>query len=133
MAIDPTSVKKLPKDEFERAVLTDIDITQAILQQYSQLLQFAFERIANLGSPSTTARIIDRLFFSIKRFGVSDGKRIIIDLPLTYSDIALAVGTTRETVNRLMRKLEKDKIIEIHNHVITVNSPEKLSQLSEVS
>jgi CRP/FNR family transcriptional regulator len=41
---------------------------------------------------------------------MKDG-RLLIEIPMTHQDIANAIGTTRETVNRMLNQLRKEGIV----------------------
>jgi CRP/FNR family transcriptional regulator, cyclic AMP receptor protein len=44
--------------------------------------------------------------------GETKGSRIYIDLPITNQELANVVGTSRETVSRLLNQLKKEQIID---------------------
>lgn len=56
-------------------------------------------------------------------------KGYIIPFPLTQEDIADTLGLTAIHVNRTLHKLEKNKLIRINNHELTILDYEKLDTL----
>lgn len=58
--------------------------------------------------------------YSKKEHGVKSSEGILIDLVLPHQELAKIVGTTRETVNRVLSALKKEGIIKIERQTITV-------------
>jgi CRP/FNR family transcriptional regulator, cyclic AMP receptor protein len=55
-----------------------------------------------------------------KRHGVRDAHGTIIDLKITHQELAEMVGTSRETVTRVLTRLRELGIIEIDQRRITL-------------
>lgn len=53
-------------------------------------------------------------------YGIQVKDGILIDLALTNKDLANFIGTTRESVNRMLNELKKNKIVGVDNSFITV-------------
>jgi CRP-like cAMP-binding protein len=53
-------------------------------------------------------------------YGVQIDNGILIDLPLTNQELANFCGTSRESTNRILSELKKDKIISVKKGKITV-------------
>jgi len=58
--------------------------------------------------------------------GERRGGAIYIRLPLTHQDIASAIGTSRETVSRLLNRLKREGIVEAGRAGIVIRDPEAL-------
>ncbi|HET6924243.1 MAG TPA: Crp/Fnr family transcriptional regulator [Candidatus Saccharimonadales bacterium] len=102
-----------------KALIEALDYMQSILQMQ-------FERIDNLQKHQVQRRLLERLYFSAKRLGVKKGDRVSIDVPMSHVDLASSIGTSRETVNRLMKQLEACQILKVRRHRITIMSFKKL-------
>jgi len=61
-------------------------------------------------------------------YGVMKGDSILIDLALTNQELANFCGTTRESINRLLRELRKEKIITVENKYITIHDIDHLKE-----
>ncbi|MEA3012503.1 MAG: family transcriptional regulator, anaerobic regulatory protein [Sphingomonadales bacterium] len=73
------------------------------------------DRLASIGRTSARARVgslICEIFARRRRLGLADGNGGAIQLPLTQEDIGDATGLTAVHVNRMMRALVEDRIIE---------------------
>jgi len=61
-----------------------------------------------------------------EHIGERRGGAIHIRLPLTHQDIASAIGTSRETVSRMLNRLKRDGILEARRSGIVIRDPEAL-------
>ena len=57
-----------------------------------------------------------------------DGKGLELDLSISRQELANMVGTTRETVTRILMAFKKYKLIEIERNIIRITQPEKLKE-----
>lgn len=55
----------------------------------------------------------------------------VVKIPLTQRHIADATGLTSIHVNRVLRQLREDRVIEFHNGALAVTNPRKLQAISE--
>jgi CRP/FNR family cyclic AMP-dependent transcriptional regulator len=81
-------------------------------------------------SSGAEARIRMGLLDLAKRHGVRDAHGTIIDLKFTHQDLAEMLGTSRETMTRVMAHLRTRGVIEISNRRITVLKPQALLEES---
>ena len=52
-------------------------------------------------------------------------------MALTHEDLANLVGSSRETVTRMLGKFKREKLIQVHGATILILSPERLEHLSQ--
>lgn len=64
-------------------------------------------------------------------YGIKVKDGILIDLALTNKDLANFIGTTRESVNRMLNELRKNEVISIENGLITVHNITFLKEFLE--
>jgi len=62
----------------------------------------------------------------------ANGTEVTVDLALSHQEIALLVGTTRETVTRIFARLTRASIIETHGRQVRLLQPERLRKLAEL-
>jgi CRP-like cAMP-binding protein len=93
----------------------------------------AFEWMTTLGQGSAKERIatlLGDLAVAVAGEAALDAG-VIVKVPLTQRLIADATGLTSVHVNRLLRKLREELIIEFHNGILTITDPWKLRALTE--
>lgn len=100
---------------------------------YESLLRSVSNIVRRLTDQTSDFVFLDLLGRTAKlllRLGVRrdvDGQPIImVDLPLTQSDLAAMVGTSRQSVNQALRTLEKLRCIDIAGRAIAVTDADAL-------
>jgi CRP/FNR family transcriptional regulator, cyclic AMP receptor protein len=80
----------------------------------------------SISSSSAEAKIRMGVYQLSKRHGIQDAHGTIIDLKITHQELAEMVGTSRETVTRVLSHLRDEGIIEIEQRRITLLKPQAL-------
>ncbi len=87
---------------------------QQLLHVIQTLSQIIFQHELRLQA-LTAAHASDRIMYSIRylmdQFGVREGRNIVIDFPMTTTDISKLSGTSRETVSHVISQLKKDDVL----------------------
>lgn len=81
-----------------------IDVLSHIILQHEQRLQ-------ELTAVHASERIMYSIRHLMEEFGVKEGRNIIIDFPMTTTDISKLSGTSRETVSHVINQLKKDEVL----------------------
>ncbi|SDZ00954.1 CRP/FNR family transcriptional regulator, anaerobic regulatory protein [Evansella caseinilytica] len=115
-----------------RLVRFDQKNLEALFTQHGDIA-VSFIKLFAKNTQSTQAKFSDLLlygktgaFYSIlirfsNSYGVNHKDGILIDIKLTNQDLAYFIGTTRETVNRMLNDLKKDNIISVRNGYIIIH------------
>jgi CRP/FNR family transcriptional regulator, cyclic AMP receptor protein len=104
----------------EKVLLQIINVLCARLRQVWQT--------QSLSSSTADARIRMGLYQLAKRHGIQDAHGTIIDLKITHQELSEMVGTSRETVTRVLTRLREEGIIEVEQRRITLLNPQALLQ-----
>ena len=114
----------------KEAVLTFIKENPDVLFELTSRLLVRFggvlRRMEYLAFGNAHAKVASILLICAERFGKVVKKGVVIDVPLTHSDVAALCALSRETVSIEMKKLERDGLISYRGRRIIVN---KLSLL----
>jgi CRP/FNR family transcriptional regulator len=102
----------------EKVLLQIIDVLCARLRQVWQT--------QSLSSSKAEARIRMGIYDLAKRHGVQDAHGTIIDLKITHQELAEMVGTSRETVTRVIARLREKGVIEVDHRRMTLLNPQAL-------
>lgn len=86
-----------------------------------------FHRFINQRNKKIYGRIADILIYFSKVIFLKKEFQI----PLTRQEIAEMVGTTRESIGRVLAKFEAEGIIDIHGRNTTINDSSKLEKISK--
>ena len=85
------------------------------------------DRLASIGRTSARARVASLLCEFAARLRVVEGPKTEFLIPLTQEDIGDATGLTAVHVNRMMRSLVEDKLIERHGNVVRILDEARLA------
>ncbi len=128
-AMSPVEIWKVDRDEYlnylqnnKEALPPFIDLVIAMYRMHSL-------RIINLEYRTVRERVVAFLLLMAERFGEESGSKIIISAPLRRIDIASSVNATRETTGREIVALERNKLIETNNSIISIIDIKKLKKI----
>jgi CRP/FNR family cyclic AMP-dependent transcriptional regulator len=96
----------------EKVMLQIINVLCARLRQVWQT--------QSMSSSTAEARIRNGLLQLARRHGIRDARGTIIDLKITHQELAEMVGTSRETVTRVLARLREEGIIQVEQRRITL-------------
>lgn len=91
-----------------------------LLRSMAQDLRSAEDQHINLVHKNTSERLAELFLLFHKRYGKKEGKKIVLDIQLTREEIAEMIGTTQESVIRLMSKFKQDGLIEVEGRKISL-------------
>jgi len=125
-AMSDTIIRETTKDVFMNFIRSDTKILEEVLQMVLDLFGVYLDRVENLELSKAYARVIARLLFIAKRFGEPNGKRVLLNIPITHYDLADSIALTRETTSREIEKLRKKGLIEYEDRLLWITDIEKL-------
>lgn len=132
VALSTVTIRTMSRQEFERRIKEPANSVWFI-SKLLFLLQLQTERIDNLSRGSTEQKLIERLNFLAERHGKHDGDTVTLKAPLTHTDIATSIGTTRETANRFIKRLERKGLVSVRRQNIVINSISELRTMAKSS
>src|SRR5260370_37982172 len=127
---EPTAIKNIRREDFlsflQKHGEASLHAAKALSEEYKAAF-FDARRLALSGSAA------GRLAGVLLDWGraASCGKpEMRFTMALTHEELANMAGTSRETVTRVLGKLRKDKLIQIHGSSIVILAPDRLADLS---
>lgn len=121
-ALQPCQVNFLRREDFLRLVREHTEISGAVMQQLSTGYRHACQEIRNLGlSRSASEKVAQFLLEKSARVQpTSQGK--CFQLGLTHEEISQIVGTSRETVTRMMTEFKDKMLITTKGSAVTIRN-----------
>ncbi len=130
-AVRASTIWRIPREAFERVVAAKPSLVLAITKQMGQRMKRIESRVEHLVFRDVRARLARVLSELAEDFGrAEDGSRLI-DLPLTQAELATLVGTTRQTVNATLRRLEAEGLVGRRHHRILLFKPDELRRAAD--
>lgn len=130
-ALTDCLIWRVSKEQFTRSVKTDAAVSYAMAQHLARQLFIYSDRVDNLEYKKPSERLAYRLLFLASRFGVKQGKNILIDANITHEVIANSINLARETVSREFERFARKGLVKRVDHKIIIKDTERLNdQLS---
>jgi len=98
--------------QFQQKVVENPEITLVMVKVLGELLKNSITIIEGLAFKDARLRLLDFLVSAAEDRGRPHSKGLSVELGLNTEEIALLVGTTRQTISTLLNELIKFEIIE---------------------
>jgi CRP/FNR family cyclic AMP-dependent transcriptional regulator len=131
--IEPAQLNFIKRDDFLKFLREHAEACMHTAQQLSEKYQSAQREIRSLGLAQTTSEKVARLLLNwCNHGGESTAKGVRLKVLLTHEEIAQMVGTTRETVTRLLSDFKRRKIIEVKGSTVLITNRKELENLVSI-
>lgn len=131
MAQTPCCVLSIGADAF-RGILGDYPrVAIEVIDIMARRLKSAHEMINQLSAHSVEKRIAHVLLKLAEKLGQQKEVGLLIQLPLSRTDLAEMVGTSTETASRVMSQFQKDGLVRSGRRWVAITDREGLSAIEE--
>jgi CRP/FNR family cyclic AMP-dependent transcriptional regulator len=111
--IEPSQVSFIRREEFLRYLTAYPEACMHTALQLSEKYEAAQKEIRSLGLAHTTSEKLARLILSWSDDGEETPQGTRMQVLLTHEEMAQMIGTTRETVTRLLSAFKRKKLISV--------------------
>lgn len=131
VAAEPSILAAVPSDTFMRFISSYPEACLALTVALSEQYKFAQRetKFIGMGDPSIVRLAHLLLEWSGER-GTAAADGVHVPLHVTHGELAQAIGSTRETVTRVLGNLTRDRLVERRNDEIVILDAEELLRLS---
>ena len=127
--LQPSQLAYIHRDDFLRLLKHNADFCLQVTQQLSQQCESAYDMIRSIGLSSSVTEKLARLVLQwAKNSPTSDGAIRVRSL-LTHEEIAQLIGSTRETVTRILSEFKKNHVLEVTGSVLLIRNKAALERL----
>jgi CRP/FNR family transcriptional regulator len=131
--LEPSQLNFIKRDDFLRFLTTHAEACMHTAQQLSEKYQSAQREIRSLGLAQSTAEKLGKLLLDwCALHGETTPNGIRLKVLLTHEEIAQMIGTTRETVTRLLSDFKRKKIVEVKGSTIVILRKEELERMVSI-
>jgi CRP-like cAMP-binding protein len=127
-ALEPVNVCYVDLDFFKSTMKVNHDFMYELIMFFASELKESERNMRNLLHMPVKNRIAQSLITLQERFGIKENGSI--DIEITRQDLASFVGTTYETVFRMLNELVEDKLLKVDGKNIVIPDKEKLLKLT---
>jgi CRP/FNR family transcriptional regulator, cyclic AMP receptor protein len=119
-ALQPCQLDFIRRDDFLRFLQNHADACLNAAQHLSKNCQSAYEMIRSLGLSHSVAEKLARLLLEWSSDGDATKEGIRIKVSLTHEEIAQLIGTSRETVTRVLGEFRQKKLAQLRGSTLVI-------------
>lgn len=116
VAIEDSSIIKLPKSHFLKLIQENPEVCSSIYQCLAERMYYKYIMLYNLSFQNPEAKL--KLFMDYLKSYHEDKSPYSFQVPLTRQQMASLTGLRVETVIRVIKNMEKNKALKIQNRKI---------------
>lgn len=124
--IEDAVIGMIRNKNLEKLVLENPQMALELIRAFTDKIMTIQERVRHLGANDAVERTIQVLLALSQGHGSKTQKGIELCVNITRQDLAALVGTTRETISRILSKLNQANVIDISGKSIIITDFEGL-------
>lgn len=125
--LEDTEVGIIRNTDMERLLCQHGQMAVKIIKVMSRRLRQAQQHIRDLALKGAYGRLASTLLQLARDYGTPRADGITIDLNLSQQELASLIGTSRETVARILSDFKRLGAVEVERQRITILEPRKLA------
>jgi CRP/FNR family transcriptional regulator len=126
----PSQLKFIKRDDFIRFTTEYRDVSFNIARQLIDECEADADQIRALGLANSAAERLAYLLLSwCDESGVASASGMRVSVSMTHEEISQTIGTSRETVSRILKSFKEKKIITVRRSSMTVHRRHELEDL----
>ena len=129
-AVEPTSVMFISTANLNRLMETTPDLGFHLAQELSIEYSLLCQELSTLGLQRSAMSRLAKLLVDIAKEAAPKQGVVTSKCPLTHEEMAQMIGTSRETVTRLLHDLRDNGVATVKNEILTVNKMDSLRALT---
>jgi CRP/FNR family cyclic AMP-dependent transcriptional regulator len=127
--LQPCQLDFVKREDFLKFLQTHGDACLHAAQHLSQDCQGAYEMIRSLGLSHSVSEKLARLLLEWAGDGEQTGEGIRIKIALTHEEIAQLIGTSRETVTRVLGEFREKEFAQLRGSTLLIRNKAALEKL----
>lgn len=134
VSLEPSVLLSINKRDFARLLENYPRMSIPMLRQLTRRVRVLTDDIASMAFLDSYSRVTRKLLTLADELGEpTDAGHTLIDRPLTHQQLANLVGTTRETVTKILNEMKDNGLITIRRHRITILDSDELLSRADLS
>lgn len=122
----------VPGDAFRQLYLESPELAHQVTWEIYRILRRAEQATIRLARTPVHSRLGEFLLESANSAAESDSEPLAFDLVFSHQELAILLGTTRETISRMLARLIRTEVIAIDGRRVRVLKPDALRRLTEL-
>lgn len=122
LVVEDSEIGMIKNCDMDNLIISHPEMALSMLKIMSRRLRFSQHQIMELALKDTTRRTAGILLQLAHEHGKPTAKGLLIPLNLTNQELASLVGTSRETVNRILSEFRRGGAVTVTRQDIYVNT-----------
>jgi CRP/FNR family transcriptional regulator, polysaccharide utilization system transcription regulator len=132
-ALEDSVVCFINNNDFLQLMIKYPEFTRNLIVSLSQILEEAEKKMTSLAQKPVRERLAETLVFLNKTFNLNPSDPGRAYLNLSRNDLANIIGTTPESVIRLLSEFKDENLIIIKGRKIFLKNPQELRKIARLS
>jgi CRP-like cAMP-binding protein len=125
-AVEPSVVCTITKNAFEHLLRKDAETTFRIIAKLARELRVSEDELVSRTQLTARQRTARFLLWALENLRDASAKKNHIAIPLLREEMAQVIGTTAETLSRVLREFADEKTLKVDRKTILVANPRAL-------
>lgn len=131
-ALEGTEILVCSTQAFRAALAERPELSLTMVKVLGDLLKNSISTIEGLAFKDVRLRLVEFLVGAAAERGAATPEGTVIELGLSTEDIALLVGTTRQTISQILNDLIKEGILQkVRRHTLLIKDLSALKEIKE--
>jgi CRP/FNR family transcriptional regulator len=128
-AMSDCVLRVVPAADLERTAAEHPQVAMNLMRSLSQRLRSVEDRLESLAFRGVAARLAGQLLELMNRYGRVTPQGIRIDERFTHMQLAEMIGTSRETLTKVLNELRESGMIDVRERLVWVLDADALEHL----
>lgn len=130
-AVETCQVNFVSKRDFDKFLEKNAEAAKNTIVQLTKNYERACGQIRSLALSGSIAERLARLLLSWTRRNGNGERHWQFKLDFTHEEIGAMIGTSRETVTRLLKEFKKQNLIELDHSTLTIMDAKRLEAMTD--
>jgi CRP/FNR family transcriptional regulator len=130
-SLSPCQLNFIRRDDFLQYVRNHPEAMFRVAEFLSREYRAACNEIGSLGLAHSAAEKMARLLLGWKEFHAHSNGATTLKLTLTHEEMAQMIGSSRETVTRMLARFRAKNYIEVHGSTLLIRNRAALQSLAD--
>lgn len=126
--LEEAEIGMIKNEDLEKVIMKNPELSLQLIKYLNMRLEEAHMKIRNLALYDTYGRTAQALVKLADDYGRKSSRGIELDLNISRQELANIVGTTRETVIRVLTAFKKEHSIDIDKNTIIIINLDKIKE-----
>jgi CRP/FNR family transcriptional regulator/CRP/FNR family cyclic AMP-dependent transcriptional regulator len=126
VALTPVTLHLISRDDFRRHMRQSPQLALNFMRELSLRVRYNTRQMDSLATQALSQRLARKLLQLAQDYGIASTGGVLLNTPLTQSDLASLVNASRESINKQLREFRRLGWVAIENGRILIQDPDAL-------